>query len=118
MWVTAPNVYGFFMKKLLNLVIVYKKLFLILMEHTMILKEEIGQYDIVPSLEEKKGQLKQELSYAERLGNEFKGKATITFETTRGARTVQTTVWSLTENYIVLKGGITVPLNSITEVHF
>lgn len=84
----------------------------------MILKEEIGQYDMVAASNEKNARWKQELSYAERLGNEFKGKATITFETTQGARTVQTTVWSLTENYIVLKGGITVPLNSITEVHF
>jgi tRNA A37 threonylcarbamoyladenosine synthetase subunit TsaC/SUA5/YrdC len=88
------------------------------MEHTMILKEEIGEYEIVPSYNGGNLQWKQELSYAERLGNEFKGKATITFETTQGSRTVQTTVWSLTENYIVLKGGITVPLNSITEVHF
>ncbi|WP_118952923.1 hypothetical protein [Taibaiella helva] len=88
------------------------------MEHTMILKEEIGQYEIVPSQLTRNLHLQQELSYAERLGNEFKGKATITFSTTQGARTVQTTVWSLTENDIVLKGGITVPLNSITEVHF
>jgi hypothetical protein len=88
------------------------------MEHTMILKEEIGEYEIVPSYAGEDPKWKQELSYAERLGNEFKGKTTITFQTTRGSRTVQTTVWSLTENYIVLKGGITVPLNSITEVHF
>jgi len=88
------------------------------MQHTMILKEEIAQYDIVPSSEGRNAYWEQQLSYAERLGNEFKGKATITFQTTKGSRTVQTTVWSLTENYLVLKGGITVPLNSITEVHF
>lgn len=88
------------------------------MEHTMILKEEIGQYHMIPSHEDKSGFWKQELSYAVRLGNEFKGKTTVTFETTEGSRTVQTTVWSLTDNYIVLKGGITIPLHSITEVHF
>lgn len=88
------------------------------MEHTMIVKEEIGQYTIIPSIEDKTEHWKQELSYAVRLGNEFKGKTTITFETTEGSRTVQTTVWSLTDNYIVLKGGITVPLKSIMEVHF
>jgi hypothetical protein len=88
------------------------------MEHTMILKEEIGQYHIIPGHEDKTDFWKQELSYAVRLGNEFKGKTTVTFETTEGSRTVQTTVWSLTDNYIVLKGGITIPLNSITEVHF
>ena len=88
------------------------------MEHTMILKEEIGQYHIVHAQEDRTEHWKQELSYAVRLGNEFKGKTTITFETSEGSRTVQTTVWSLTENYIVLKGGITVPLHSIIEVHF
>jgi hypothetical protein len=88
------------------------------MEHTMILKEEIGQYSIVPALEDKSAYWKQELSYAVRLGNEFKGKTTITFETSEGSRTVETTVWSLTDTYIVLKGGITIQLNSITEVHF
>lgn len=84
----------------------------------MILKEEIGQYHIVHAQEDQSEHWKQELSYAVRLGNEFKGKTTITFETSEGSRTVQTTVWSLTDNYIVLKGGITVPLYSITEVHF
>lgn len=88
------------------------------MEHTMIVKEEIGQYTIIPSIEDKTEHWKEELSYAVRLGNEFKGKTTITFETTEGSRTVQTTVWSLTDNYIVLKGGITIPLKSIMEVHF
>ncbi len=88
------------------------------MEHTMILKEEIGQYHIIPASEDKSNFWKQELSYAVRLGNEFKGKTTVTFETTEGSPTVQTTVWSLTDNYIVLKGGITIALNSITEVHF
>ncbi len=89
-----------------------------IMEHTMILKEEIGQYHIIPAAEDQSKHWKQELSYAVRLGNEFKGKTTITFETTEGSRTVQTTVWSLTDHCIVLKGGITIPLNSIIEVHF
>ncbi|RYY08891.1 MAG: hypothetical protein EOO04_39285 [Chitinophagaceae bacterium] len=88
------------------------------MEHTMIVKEDIEQYHIIPAAVDKTEFWKQELSYAVRLGNEFKGKTTVTFETTEGSRTVQTTVWSLTENYIVLKGGITIALNSITEVHF
>jgi hypothetical protein len=88
------------------------------MVHTMIPKEEIGQLHIIPSFLDKTEHWKQELAYAVRLGNEFKGKTTITFETTEGSRTVETTVWSLTETYIVLKSGTTIPLNSITEVHF
>ncbi|PSK92702.1 hypothetical protein [Taibaiella chishuiensis] len=88
------------------------------MEHTMIVKEEVGQYTMAPSLVDQTEHWKEELSYAVRLGNEFKGKTTITFATTEGDRTVQTTVWSLTDYYIALKGGITIPLKSITEVHF
>lgn len=88
------------------------------MVHTMILKEEIGQYHIIPSEIDRTEHWKKELAYAVRLGNEFKGKTTITFETSEGSRTVETTVWSLTETYIVLKSGTTIPLNSITEVHF
>lgn len=88
------------------------------MEHTVILKEDIGQYTIIPTLIDKSLQWKEQLTYAVRLGNEFKGKTSITFETSEGARTVETTVWSLTESFIHLKGGTTIPLNSILEVHF
>jgi hypothetical protein len=88
------------------------------MEHTMIIKEEIGQYHIIASTEDKSEVWRKELGYAVRLGNEFKGKTTITFLTSEGSRTVETTIWSLTENVIVLKGGVTIPLNSIIEVHF
>jgi len=88
------------------------------MVHTMILKEEIGRFHIIPASLDRTEYWKQELAYAVRLGNEFKGKTTITFETTEGSRTVETTIWSLTDSYIVLKSGTTVPLNSITEVHF
>lgn len=88
------------------------------MVHTMILKEEIGQYHIIPANLDRTEHWRKELAYAVRLGNEFKGKTTITFETSEGSRTVETTVWSLTETYIVLKSGTTIPLNSITEVHF
>ncbi len=88
------------------------------MDHIVILKEDIGQYTIVPADVDRSAQWREQLTYAVRLGNEFKGKTTITFETNEGSRTVETTVWSLTDSFIHLKGGITIPLNSITEVHF
>lgn len=88
------------------------------MVNTMISKEEIGQQNIVPAEDMNTEHWKQVLAYAVRLGNEFKGKTTITFQTSDGPRTVQTTVWSLTDSYIVLKSGTVIPLNSITEVHF
>ena len=53
-----------------------------------------------------------------RLGNEFKGKTAILFETTQGPCEVETTVWSVTEEALQLKGGITIPLQSVIEVHY
>jgi len=88
------------------------------MHHTLIAKEDISHYHIVPAPEDKTAYWQQELSYAVRLGNAFKGKTTITFETVEGTRTVETTIWSLTDRHIHLKGGVTLPLSSIVEVHF
>jgi len=85
---------------------------------TLIAKEEIQKYQIVPAFVDNTSHWEQELNYAARLGNEFKGKTNITFETTQGPRSVTTTVWSVTKDYIQLKGGTTIPLNSIIDVHF
>ncbi len=85
---------------------------------TLIEKEEIAQYKIVPAFVDNTDAWQKELNYAVRLGNEFKGKTLITFETTEGPRTVSTTVWSVTDKYIQLKGGTNIPLNSIIDVHF
>jgi len=88
------------------------------MENTLISKEDIGRYHIEPALENKTEFWRKELSYAVRLGNEFKGKTVLTFQTSDGPKTVETTIWSLTDNYIHLKGGVTIPLKSIIEIHF
>ncbi len=85
---------------------------------TLIEKEEIPLYKIIPAFVDNSDHWTKELAYAMRLGNEFKGKTNITFETTSGPCAVDTTVWSVTDNYLQLKGGLTIPLNSIIEVHF
>jgi hypothetical protein len=85
---------------------------------TLIAKEEISQYRIVPAFVDQSAHWEKELNYATRLGNEFKGKTSITFETTQGPCSVNTTVWSVTGGYLQLKGGTTIPLNSIIDVHF
>ncbi|MBZ4188593.1 hypothetical protein [Niabella beijingensis] len=84
----------------------------------LIPKEAIGDYHIVQAEEDRSTYWKEQLNYAVRLGNEFKSKTTVTFNTSEGPKSVETTVWSLTENYISLKGGILIPLNSIIDVHF
>lgn len=85
---------------------------------TIIEKEQIPDYKIVPAFVDKSEYWEKEMQYAVRLGNEFKGKATITFETTQGPRAVTTTVWSVTNKYIQLKAGLSIPLNSVIDMHF
>lgn len=85
---------------------------------TIIEKEQIPDYSIIPAFVDKSDYWRTELQYAARLGNEFKGKTRITFETTEGPRTVNTTVWSVTDNFMQLKGGMNIPLHSIIDVQF
>lgn len=84
----------------------------------LIEKEEIPGYVIVPAFVDKSDHWERELQYATRLGNEFKGKTVITFETTKGPRSVTTTVWSVTADYLQLKGGLNIPLRSVIDIHF
>lgn len=50
------------------------------------------------------------------LGNNYKSKCTIVFEDAQGLKNVETTIWMADEMYIVLKGGIVLPVSSIKEV--
>jgi hypothetical protein len=85
---------------------------------TLIAKEEIGAYKIVPAFVDNTEEWQRELTYATRLGNEFKGKTSITFETTDGPRSVETTVWSVIDGYLQLKGGTLIPVKSIIDIHY
>lgn len=88
------------------------------MTGVVIEKEELAAYDLVPAFVDKTEQWRKHLPYAMRLGNEFKGKTYLTVETTKGPRTIITTVWSVSENHLILKGGITIPLNSLIDIHY
>jgi len=83
-----------------------------------IAKEEIPQLKIVSAFVDRTEFWKEELMYAARLGNEFKGKTVITFETTQGPKTVETTVWSYTDKYLQLKGGMVIPLAALIDIHY
>lgn len=84
----------------------------------VIAKEDIAAYNIIPAFVDKTDYWVEQLRYAERLGNEFKGKTTITFETTSGPRTVETTVWSVADKHMILKGGNYIPLISVIDLHY
>ena len=84
---------------------------------TIIAKEQIPEYRIIPAFVDRTGVWLNQLQYSCRLGNEFKGKTVITFETTQGPRAVETTVWSVTDNHLMLKGGLEIPLSSVIDLY-
>jgi len=53
-----------------------------------------------------------------KLGNNYKGKVEIIFEDNEAVKKVETTVWGITENYIILKGDILIPVKRVHSVSF
>lgn len=84
----------------------------------LIAKESIVVSEIVPANQNHLEELRGKLNLAQRLGNEFKSKADITFNTKGGAKTVSTTVWAVTQEFLQLKNGIHIPLNSLVDIDF
>lgn len=83
----------------------------------LIPKEQIPEYRIVPAFVDRSTDWMNQLQYSLRLGNEFKGKTVVTFETTQGPRAVETTIWSVTDNHLMLKGGLDIPLSSVIDLY-
>ncbi|MFI5149251.1 MAG: hypothetical protein ACHQRM_05920 [Bacteroidia bacterium] len=50
------------------------------------------------------------------LGNNYKGKVKIIFEDAQGSKQVETTIWAVTEHFILLKTGMSIPLRRILEI--
>jgi hypothetical protein len=50
------------------------------------------------------------------LGNLYKVKSRICFETKEGSKVIETTIWSVTNNYVIIKGGQVIPVQCITAV--
>lgn len=91
------------------------------MEPSTINKEEIkGNVrfpgsDVLSSREERE-ERKKKLDKAMLLGNGYKGKIKIIFETEDGQRAVETTVWATTDTTIQLKGDVSIPIHAIRDV--
>ncbi|NGF57745.1 hypothetical protein G5B00_14595 [Parapedobacter sp. SGR-10] len=85
---------------------------------TLIEKESISNYKIVAAERNRAEELSNKLYDAQRLGNEFKAKVCIVFQTDDGPKRVETTVWSLTDKYIQIKNGVLIPLSSIISVEY
>ena len=52
------------------------------------------------------------------LGNSSKSKVRIVFEDSEGIKTVETTVWGVTDNNIILKKTTIIPIRRIHEIKF
>lgn len=84
----------------------------------LIPKEDIPKYKLVRASADHVAELRQKLRGAVRLGNEFKSKATITFQTVEGPKRVETTVWTLTDDALQIKNGVVLPLGSLLDIDY
>lgn len=87
----------------------------------LVQKEEIGNFrfpnhEVLRSGEEIKIR-RSNLERATTLGNTERNKIKIIFEDDQALKKVETTVWATTENSIVLKRGVTIPIHRIHEVN-
>lgn len=57
-----------------------------------------------------------ELNRALTLGNVHHNKVKIIFSDSEGLKMVETTIWAVTEKLIILKSGMTIPINRIKEI--
>lgn len=86
------------------------------MTGTLIEKEDIENHKIIAAEINRSEELRGKLNDAQRLGNEFKSKASIVFNTVDGPLRVETTVWSLTDKYVQIKSGVLIPLAAVIQV--
>lgn len=83
-------------------------------------KEQISQlnpvdYEVLGAEEMKQNRMRLLLRFL-RAGNIYKAKAWIYFHTMQGIKAVNTTIWSVTDSHVALKGGVMIPIHAISEV--
>jgi len=88
------------------------------MDVELIEKEEVINFKFLEAPKEDVHVQKDKLLNAVRLGNEFKSKAYITFQTDQGPKKIETTVWSVTEKYLQIKNGVSIPLKSLIDIQY
>jgi len=59
-----------------------------------------------------------DLERAMKLGNNEHQKVKIIFETTEGTMAVDTTVWEVTQNYLILKSNMAIPIRCVHRIDF
>ena len=61
--------------------------------------------------------LLKKLHDAEKLGNLFHNKIEIIFQDSEGLKEVNTTIWAVGEDHIVLKKGVFIPIHRIISIN-
>ena len=93
-----------------------------MVQSKLISKEDIPKLKIpnreVLSNEEEIHKRKSDLENAMKLGNNEHNKVKIVFQSEEGPMMVETTIWEMTQNYVILKSNTHVPIRSIHQVEF
>ena len=88
----------------------------------LISKEDLPSYEIAKgdalSNASDIANRKSGLERAMKLGNNEHQKVKIIFESTEGTMAVETTVWEVTQNYVILKSNMALPIRCIHRVDF
>ena len=88
----------------------------------MVAKENISQLSFpkndVLLLENERLERQSLINKAMTLGNTRKLKVKIVFEDAEGVKTVDTTVWGVTDNNIILKQTTVIPIRRIHQIKF
>jgi len=66
--------------------------------------------------EKAKSNRKTSLEQAMILGNNHHGKAKITFEDSERIKQIETTIWGVTDEQVIFKGGMVIPISRVHEV--
>ena len=91
-----------------------------MMSIPLIEKEEVPKYkfvahDVLKTELERKDRF-HKLEKAMLLGNGYKAKVKITFETLEGVKKIETTVWEASEDQLMIKSDVMIPIHSILDV--
>jgi hypothetical protein len=93
-----------------------------MIQGTVISKEEIAGHHFghqeVLSNPDAIAQRRSDLEKAMKLGNTEHNKVKIVFESTNGIFVVETTIWSVTQNNVMLKGNTLIPIHCIRQISF
>lgn len=91
-----------------------------MMSIPVIPKEEVAKFKFVSEdvlkTDNERHERFSKLEKAMVLGNGYKTKVKITFETIEGVRKVETTVWEASEDQLLIKGDTMIPIHAILDV--